>query len=54
MIIHDQLDPVRPTVYMDTFEKEGEGIIEGIKETPAMRNPILLNRQDKIRTRGDG
>ena len=23
---------------------EGEGIIGGIKETPLMRNPILLNR----------
>ena len=25
-------------------QRRGEGIIEGIKETPAMRNPILLKR----------
>ena len=26
---------------------EGEGIMGGIKETPLMRNPILLNRYRK-------
>ena len=26
---------------------EGEGIMGGIKETPLMRNPVLLNRYRK-------
>ena len=34
---------------MGTGREKGEGIIEGIKETPAMRNPTLINRCDKIR-----
>ena len=29
---------------MGTGREKGGGIIEGIKETPAIRNPILLNR----------
>ena len=45
LVNDDHLDSLRPTVYiLNTFKKEGEGIIEGIKETPAMRNPIVLNR----------
>ena len=31
----------------------GEGIIEGIKETPAIRNPILLNRTVWVGRGGD-
>ena len=30
-----------------------KGIIEGIKETPAIRNPILLNRTIWVGRRGD-